>query len=130
MYFDEIYHGRTGYEMLHRMTAYETTHPPLGKDFIMLGIAIFGMTAFGWRCAGTLFGVMLGRLAFGTDAIQLMQKAPAVRWDAVAIWVLGIAFYHLLPYVSTALGSALPTLALTFVVAVATRQLQPRSVAA
>mgnify|MGYP001494861508 CR=1 FL=1 len=31
MYFDEIYHGRTGYEMLHRMTAYETTHPPLGK---------------------------------------------------------------------------------------------------
>ena len=46
-------------EMLHRMTAYETTHPPLGKDFIMLGIAIFGMTAFGWRCAGTLFGVML-----------------------------------------------------------------------
>ena len=25
MYFDEIYHGRTGYEMLHRMKAYETT---------------------------------------------------------------------------------------------------------
>ena len=81
-------------------------------------------------CFVPLFGVMLGRLAFGTDAVELMQKAPAVRWDAVAIWVLGIAFYHLLPYVSTALGSALPTLALTFVVAVATRQLQPRSVAA
>lgn len=81
-------------------------------------------------CFVPLFGVMLGRLAFGTDAVELMQKAPAVRWDAVTIWVLGIAFYHLLPYVSTALGSALPTLALTFVVAVATRQLQPRSVAA
>ncbi len=81
-------------------------------------------------CFVPLFGVMLGRLAFGTDAVQLMQKAPAMRWDAVAIWGLGIAFYHLLPYVSTALGSALPTLALTFVVALATRQLQPRSVAA
>ncbi|WP_029158320.1 cytosine permease [Comamonas testosteroni] len=81
-------------------------------------------------CFVPLFGVMLGRLAFGTDAVELMQKAPAVRWDAVAIWVLGIAFYHLLPYASTALGSALPTLALTFVVALATRQLQPRSVAA
>jgi len=81
-------------------------------------------------CFVPLFGVMLGRLAFGTDAVELMQKAPAVRWDAVVIWVLGIAFYHLLPYVSTALGSALPTLALTFVVAVATRQLHPRSVAA
>ena len=64
MYFDEIYHGRTGYEMLHQMTVYETTHPPLGKDFIMLGIAIFGMTGFGWRCAGTLFGVLLVPLAW------------------------------------------------------------------
>ena len=58
MYFDEIYHGRTGYEQLHRLPVYETTHPPLGQDFIMLGIALFGMTADGWRCAGTLFGVM------------------------------------------------------------------------
>ena len=64
MYFDEIYHGRTGYEMLHGMTVYETTHPPLGKDFIMLGIAIFGMTGFGWRFAGTLFGVLLVPLAW------------------------------------------------------------------
>ena len=81
-------------------------------------------------CFVPLFGVMLGRLAFlpqgGADAVQLMQNAPAVRWDAVAIWVLGIAFYHLLPYLSTAMGSALPTLVLTFVVAAATRQLQLR----
>ena len=59
MYFDEIYHGRTGYEQLHRMPVYETTHPPLGKDLIMLGIALFGMTGFGWRFSGTLFGVLL-----------------------------------------------------------------------
>ena len=64
MYFDEIYHGRTGYEMLHQMPVYETTHPPLGKDFIMLGIAIFGMTGFGWRFSGTLFGVLLVPLAW------------------------------------------------------------------
>ena len=75
-------------------------------------------------CFVPLFGVMLGRLAFGTDAVQLMDKAPAVRWDAVIIWLLGVAFYHLLPYLSTAMGSALPTLALTFAVAAATRHLQ------
>ena len=75
-------------------------------------------------CFVPLFGVMLGRLAFGTNAVELMRDAPAVRWDAVAIWVLGIAFYHLLPYVTTAMGSALPTLVLTFTTAVATRQLQ------
>lgn len=64
MYFDEIYHGRTGYEQLHRMPVYETTHPPLGKDLIMLGIALFGMTGFGWRFSGTLFGVLLVPLAW------------------------------------------------------------------
>lgn len=64
MYFDEIYHGRTGYEMLNKLTVFETTHPPLGKDFIMLGIALFGMTGFGWRFAGTLFGVLLVPLAW------------------------------------------------------------------
>ena len=83
MYFDEIYHGRTGYEMLHRMTAYETTHPPLGKDFIMLGIAIFGMTAFGWRCAGTLFGVMLVPLMW-CFARRLTHK----RWAGAMVGAL------------------------------------------
>ena len=82
-------------------------------------------------CFVPLFGVMLGRLAFlpqgGADAVQLMQNAPAVRWDAVAIWVLGIAFYHLLPYLSTAMGSALPTLVLTFMVAAATHKLPLKS---
>lgn len=63
-YFDEIYHARTGYETLHGMQVYETTHPPLGKDLIALGIAIFGMTGFGWRFSGTLFGVLLVPLLY------------------------------------------------------------------
>lgn len=71
MYFDEIYHGRTGYEHLHGMSTYEWTHPPLGKLFIMLGIRLFGMTPFGWRFAGAMAGVLmlpamylLGKLLF------------------------------------------------------------------
>lgn len=59
MYFDEIYHGRTAYEFLHGLTAYETTHPPLGKILISLGVALFGMTPFGWRITGTLFGILM-----------------------------------------------------------------------
>ena len=58
-YFDEIYHARTGYEFEHSLNPYETTHPPLGKVFIMLGIHLFGMTPFGWRFMGALFGVMM-----------------------------------------------------------------------
>lgn len=58
-YFDEIYHARTGYEFVHGLDVYEWTHPPLGKDLIALGIALFGMTPFGWRCVGTFFGVLM-----------------------------------------------------------------------
>jgi dolichyl-phosphate-mannose-protein mannosyltransferase len=59
MYFDEIFHARTAYEHLHRLEPTETTHPPLGKDIMALGIAAFGMTPFGWRFMGTLFGVAM-----------------------------------------------------------------------
>lgn len=58
-YFDEIYHARTAYEHLHGINPYETTHPPLGKIFIALGVQLFGMTPFGWRFMGTLFGVLM-----------------------------------------------------------------------
>ncbi|NLI55202.1 MAG: phospholipid carrier-dependent glycosyltransferase [Clostridiales bacterium] len=57
MYFDELYHGRTAYEHLHNLAPYENSHPPLGKLFIMLGVWAFGMTPFGWRVVGALFGI-------------------------------------------------------------------------
>ncbi|MDR1210536.1 MAG: phospholipid carrier-dependent glycosyltransferase [Clostridiales bacterium] len=63
-YFDEIYHARTAYEFVQGLPVYETTHPPLGKVFIAAGVEIFGMTPFGWRFAGTLFGVLMIPLMF------------------------------------------------------------------
>ncbi len=59
MYFDEIYHARTAYENIHNLSIYEWTHPPLGKILISLGIRIFGMTPFGWRFMGALFGLLM-----------------------------------------------------------------------
>ena len=75
MYFDEIYHARTAYEIVQNddlylekggeaaardgYSIYEWTHPTLGKLFIAVGIRIFGMTPFGWRFAGTFFGVLI-----------------------------------------------------------------------
>ena len=58
-YFDEIYHARTAWEQLNGVYPYEITHPPLGKAIIGLGIKLFGMTPFGWRFSGTLFGVLM-----------------------------------------------------------------------
>ncbi|MDR2502153.1 MAG: phospholipid carrier-dependent glycosyltransferase [Oscillospiraceae bacterium] len=59
MYFDEIYHGRTALETIRGVYPYEGVHPPLGKTLISLGIRAFGMTPFGWRCVGALFGVLM-----------------------------------------------------------------------
>ncbi len=58
-YFDEIYHARTAYEHIQGLEPYENTHPPLGKYIISLGIRLFGMNPFGWRCMGALFGVLM-----------------------------------------------------------------------
>ena len=59
MYFDEVYHARTAYEHLLLREPTETTHPPLGKVIISLGIALFGMTPFGWRFMGVLLGILM-----------------------------------------------------------------------
>jgi len=64
MYFDEVYHARTAYESLHKMEPTETTHPPLGKLIIALGIAAFKMTPFGWRIMPALFGIAMVPLMY------------------------------------------------------------------
>ena len=71
-----------------------------------------------------LFGVILGRLAFGANAGAMLAQAGKAHAGPIAIWLAGVALYHLLPKVAPALGSALPTLALSFALAWATR---PRS---
>lgn len=58
-YFDEIYHARTAWEHLEGVYPYEISHPPLGKLIIGLGLRLFGVTPFGWRFMGTLFGVLM-----------------------------------------------------------------------
>ena len=96
-YFDEIYHARTAWEHLHGIWPYEISHPPLGKLIIALGIRLFGMTPFGWRFMGTLFGVLmlpvmylflkklfggcavpaLGTLVFASDFMHYVQTRIA-----------------------------------------------------
>lgn len=73
-----------------------------------------------------LFGVILGRLAFGADAAALVARAPAVQAVPVAIWLAGVAVYHVAPKVAAEAGSALPALVFSLVLAWATR---PRAAA-
>lgn len=64
-YFDEVYFPRTALEQLKNWPViYENTHPPLGKDIMEAGIAIMGMTPFGWRWLGTITGALMLPLMF------------------------------------------------------------------
>ena len=89
-YFDEIYHARTGYEFLHNLNPYETTHPPLGKVLIMFGIRLFGMTPFGWRFMGALFGVLMLPVMYLLGK-QLFKKT---RWAALGMLLLTFDAMH------------------------------------
>jgi len=66
-----------------------------------------------------LYGVILGRL--GTGAAIVSPGARRIAPGAAAIWLGGIAVYHACGQWAPQFGSALPTLALTFVLAWLTR---------
>lgn len=68
--FDEVYHARTAYEMLHRLPIYENTHPPLGKYLMSLEIRIFGMTSFGWRIVCALMGTLMVPVCYAFYAVE------------------------------------------------------------
>jgi Gpi18-like mannosyltransferase len=77
-YFDEIYHARTAFENKEGLHTYEYTHPPLGKLLIMVGINIFGMTPFGWRFMGALFGILMIPAIYLLARQLLRRTSPAI----------------------------------------------------
>ncbi len=89
-YFDEIYHARTAFEHLHGMNAYEWTHPPLGKVLMMVGIQMFGMTAFGWRFMGALVGVLMVPLMY----LLAKQLTKDARLSFVAMCLMALDSMH------------------------------------
>ncbi len=96
--FDEIYHPRTAYEFVHNMSVYEWTHPPLGKIFIGLGISIFGMVPFGWRIAGTVFGIFMIPIIYA-----FARKMLKYKWLAAAVCV--IFTFDFMHFTQTRLGT-------------------------
>ncbi len=63
----------------------------------------------------TLFGVILGRLSLGATPVNPHGKAVDVT--AAAIWIAGIFVYHAIAKWAPQLGSALPTLLFSVVLA-------------
>lgn len=91
--FDEVYHGRTAYEFLHKLTTYETTHPHLGKILISIGIMIFGMNPFGWRFMSVIFGILIIPLMY-LFARKLL-KDPFIAAATTGLLVFDCMHYNL-----------------------------------
>jgi len=70
-----------------------------------------------------LYGVILGRLSGPSQSLSSTSKG--IDWSAAGLWLLGIACYHLLAQLAPQWGSALPTLAITFIASQLTRQRKP-----
>lgn len=88
--FDEVYHGRTAYELVHDLPLYEITHPPLGKLLMSVGVRIFGMTPLGWRFSSAVLGILLVPLLY-VFAWKLWHD----RWMAFFCTALhGMGFMH------------------------------------
>jgi len=116
-YFDEIYHARTAYEHLEGIKAYESTHPPLGKILISLGIQLFGLSPFGWRIVGAICGAamlpiifmmakaILRRTSYATGAMLLyavdfmhFTQTRIATIDVYAVLFIMLMFYFMNQY--------------------------------
>ena len=73
-----------------------------------------------------LYGVILARLA-GQPNVGSLVTQHRVNLSAVVIWLLGVACYHLFAQFAPNWGAALPTLALTFLLAWSSRALSGNS---
>ncbi|MGN0984854.1 MAG: glycosyltransferase family 39 protein [Candidatus Enterenecus sp.] len=127
-YFDEIYHPRTALEHLNNVYPYEVSHPPLGKLIIAAGVKLFGMTPFGWRFMGTLFGVLMlpvlyvflknlfgktaaafcGTCLFAFDFMHLVQTRIATI-DTYGVFFILVSYYFMYRWLTVPSGSRLRT---------------------
>ncbi|WP_157669420.1 phospholipid carrier-dependent glycosyltransferase [Chitinibacter sp. GC72] len=90
MYFDEVYHARSAWEISQGIDATENTHPPLGKIIIAIGVWLFGMNPFGWRFMGVVFGIAMLPVFFGLSRRVFRSENFAL----LATGLLALDFMH------------------------------------
>ena len=134
MYFDEVYHARTAFELLAGREPYEWTHPHLAKEIMALGILAFGddrvvrhetiprpsPTAFavandGTRVFAAADGVLSLAARDGTPrdrALGIDARALAIQGDRVV--ALTGAELVAVPFAEQASNVALPHAAVPF----------------
>ncbi|MBE6107792.1 MAG: phospholipid carrier-dependent glycosyltransferase [Erysipelotrichaceae bacterium] len=100
-YFDEIYHTRNAQEIVNHQHLYAFVHPLLGTQLIAMGISMFGLSPFGWRIIGAVFGILMMPLIY-ICALHLFHKR---RSAVFASFLLGIECMH---YTTSRIGTLEP----------------------
>jgi predicted membrane-bound dolichyl-phosphate-mannose-protein mannosyltransferase len=79
MYFDEVYHARTGAEYIANKEVFEWTHPPLAKELISYSMRAF--SSFGARPGGDLpQGLGSSGLTSGPESLAWVERSgPTAR---------------------------------------------------
>jgi predicted membrane-bound dolichyl-phosphate-mannose-protein mannosyltransferase len=79
MYFDEVYHARTGAEYIGNKEVFEWTHPPLAKELISFSMRAF--SGYGARAGGDLpRGVGPKGLTSGPESLAWVERSgPTAR---------------------------------------------------
>ncbi len=118
--FDEVYHAFTARQMLvgdikawewwnpnPPGVAYEWTHPPLSKHFMVMGMMLFGNNAFGWRFPSIIFGTLNILLVYLLAKELFSYKLQATSYKLQAnMPLLAAALYSLesLSFVQSRVG--------------------------
>jgi dolichyl-phosphate-mannose--protein O-mannosyl transferase len=89
--FDEVHYLPAARALLAGATPLNLEHPPLGKELIALGMALFGDGPLGWRIMPWLFGVA-GLFA----GMRALWFASGSRFASIAYGVLLVTGFPLL----------------------------------
>lgn len=90
-YFDEVHYLPAARAILEMSRPLNPEHPPLGKEILALGIALFGDRPLGWRIMPALYGV-LGLFA----GMRALWFATGSRFATIAFGILLATAPHLL----------------------------------
>ena len=82
--FDEKHYAPQAWQVLHNHGVEDNpgyglvVHPPVGKQLIAIGEALFGYNGLGWRFSGAVCGVILVLLVVRIGTAH----QPGRRWSA------------------------------------------------
>ncbi len=89
-FFDEIYHVRNAYEIANEQLMYESVHPLLGTSIIAAFTSVWGVTPWGFRLAGALFGSAMLPIFY----LILKRLFKQTRYAVIGTTLFAAEFMH------------------------------------